>query len=423
MSGTRILSWRGKRTAGVVAAVLIASTLSVSQPAYAAAVNLAPFGLASATSAENAGLGADKAIDGDPATRWSSLFADPQSLTVDLGAQARVSGVTMMWEAAFASAYSVETSIDGTTWTPAFSTTTGDGGTDEVTGLDVAARYVRLTGTARATAFGYSLFEFAVLGEFTQQAVSLGAATATLGEKGTVTVPVRLNKPADHDVTVHYATADGSAVAGSDYVAASGTLTFPAGTTEQTVTLTGVDDGIHENAESFDLALSAATPADTIVGPRATLSVSIADDDPLPFDGRTVAVDDFQAGVPAGLTAFGGDAASTPTLAAVAAADRPGAAADNQAMRVTYAVTSFGGFSRNLPTAQDWSSYDGFSFWVNGTGSGQTVQFEIKDGGADADHSELWESTFVDSFAGWRKVQVPFPKFKLRTSFQPAGAP
>ena len=57
----------------------------------------------------------------------------------------------------------VQTSTDGTTWTNIFSTTTGDGGTDDLT-VTGTGRFVRMHGTARGTAYGYSLFEFEVYG-------------------------------------------------------------------------------------------------------------------------------------------------------------------------------------------------------------------------------------------------------------------
>ncbi|WP_190232914.1 ThuA domain-containing protein [Streptomyces avicenniae] len=103
------------------------------------------------------------AVDGDPATRWGSAFADPQSITVDLGSARTLERVRLNWETAHARSYSVQTSTDGTTWNQAYATTSGDGGLDDlaVTGT---ARYVRVTGTERATQWGYSLWDLAVLG-------------------------------------------------------------------------------------------------------------------------------------------------------------------------------------------------------------------------------------------------------------------
>jgi beta-glucosidase len=139
-------------------------------------------------------------------------------------------------------------------------------------------------------------------------------------------------------------------------------------------------------------------------------------------------VDDFEGTVPIttanpGIFPFGNDASSSPVLSQTAAADRPGADATNHGLDVPYHVTQYGGFSHDLSAPQDWSSYGGFGFWVKGTGSGQRVEFEIKDGGSDGEHAELWQAFFTDSTAGWQQVQEPFGSFVRRTDFQPSGAP
>ena len=67
---------------------------------------------------------------------------------------------------------------------------------------------------------------------------------------------VTLNRAASQRVSVDYATADGSAKAGEDYSATSGTLTFAPGETEKTVTVALLDDAIDEGKEKFKLKLS-----------------------------------------------------------------------------------------------------------------------------------------------------------------------
>jgi hypothetical protein len=116
---------------------------------------------ATASSTENAGTPASNAVDGNTGTRWSSAFSDPQWIQVDLGAQFTICRVTLVWEAAYARAFQIQVSVDGAAWTTIFSTTTGTGGTQT---LDVSGtgRYVRMNGTARATGYGYSLWEFQV---------------------------------------------------------------------------------------------------------------------------------------------------------------------------------------------------------------------------------------------------------------------
>ncbi|MEC3981495.1 discoidin domain-containing protein [Amycolatopsis sp. H20-H5] len=74
-------------------------------------------------------------------------------LRVDLGVTANVSRVKLGWEAAYGKAYTIQTSPDGTAWTTIYSTTTGNGATDDLTGLN---------GTDAT--YGYSLFEMQVFG-------------------------------------------------------------------------------------------------------------------------------------------------------------------------------------------------------------------------------------------------------------------
>ncbi|MGC4766735.1 discoidin domain-containing protein [Micromonospora sp. DT46] len=116
---------------------------------------------ATASSVENAGLPASAAVDGNPGTRWASAAADPQWLRVDLGAVRSICRVVLTWEAAYARAFQLQTSADGNAWTTVYGTTTGAGGSQSlaVTG---SGRYLRVYGTARATAYGYSLWELAV---------------------------------------------------------------------------------------------------------------------------------------------------------------------------------------------------------------------------------------------------------------------
>jgi beta-glucosidase len=116
---------------------------------------------ATASSTENAGSPASAAFDGNPGTRWSSAFSDPQWIQVDLGASQSICQVSLQWEAAFASAFQIQVSADGTTWTSIYSTTTGTGGTQTLN-ITGTGRFVRMNGTARGTGFGYSLWEFQV---------------------------------------------------------------------------------------------------------------------------------------------------------------------------------------------------------------------------------------------------------------------
>lgn len=93
------------------------------------------------------------------------------------------------------------------------------------------------------------------------------------------TFTVSLSGPSGLDVTVQYATADGSAIAGSDYAATSGSLSFTAGQVTKSVPVPLVPDLLDEDDETFTLNLSSAVNA-TIADPQG--EATIQDDDAPP---------------------------------------------------------------------------------------------------------------------------------------------
>jgi len=89
--------------------------------------------------------------------------------------------------------------------------------------------------------------------------ISIGSVYLKEGNSGTTyfVFTVSLSAAYDQAVTVNYATQNGSATAGSDYKAASGTLTFAAGQTTKTISIAVYGDTQKENDEYFYLVLSA----------------------------------------------------------------------------------------------------------------------------------------------------------------------
>jgi glucose/arabinose dehydrogenase len=174
---------------------LVAGSLAVvTQAADAADTLLSQGRPATASSVENAGTPASAAVDGNAGTRWSSAFSDPQWLRVDLGASASVTQVVLQWEAAYATAYQLQVSADANTWTTIYSTTTSTGGTQTLT-VTGTGRYVRVNGTARATPYGYSLWEFAVYGTI-GGATGCGTTNAAQGHPATASSVENAGTPA-----------------------------------------------------------------------------------------------------------------------------------------------------------------------------------------------------------------------------------
>lgn len=120
------------------------------------------------------GYPASKATDGD---LWEGWLADPAKSTasvyVDLGSEQSVNQVKIYWGTYdYAISYKVQTSTNATTWVDKFSTTTGNGGTDEINFTATSARYVRIYCSQKAD-WSYEIYEMQVYGG------STGAAPTT----------------------------------------------------------------------------------------------------------------------------------------------------------------------------------------------------------------------------------------------------
>ena len=102
------------------------------------------------------------------------------------------------------------------------------------------------------------------------------ANTAVSENSGKITFTVTLSQAATQDVTVNYATADGTAKASSDYTATTGTLTFHAGETSKTFDVQLTNDAVAERTEGFTVQLTSATNA---IVATASMDAHIKDDD------------------------------------------------------------------------------------------------------------------------------------------------
>ena len=146
----------------------------------------------------------------------------------------------------------------------------------------------------------------------TTPTVSIAGGSGTEGDDSSITFTVTLDEAATATVTVDYTTSDGTADAGDDYTAKSGTLSFSAGETSKTISVAIEDDIENESDETFTVTLSSASGADlgtkTATGTirnrtvvvETTPTVSIAggsgtegDDDDIDF---TVTLDEAASG-------------------------------------------------------------------------------------------------------------------------------
>ncbi len=121
----------------------------------------------------------------------------------------------------------------------------------------------------------------------TPGALRLNAPAPVAEAAGSVALTVARVLGSDGAASVNYATASGTATAGADYTATSGTLTWPSGDAAgRTVTVPILNDGAIETAETFTVTLSGATGA--ALGTPSMVSVTIDDDDALPPPAGTL---------------------------------------------------------------------------------------------------------------------------------------
>ena len=150
------------------------------------------------------------------------------------------------------------------------------------------------------------------------------------GPNASLAFAVTLSRAPSGTVTVDYATSDGTATAGSDYTATSGTVTFAAGETEKTVSVAVLDDAHDEGSETLGLTLLNASGAHIADG-SATGTINNTDHMPqawLARFGRTVA-DQVVDAVGERLRGPGGAGAEV----RVAGQDLSGATPDGEATR------------------------------------------------------------------------------------------
>ncbi|WP_431302136.1 Calx-beta domain-containing protein [Sediminicoccus sp. BL-A-41-H5] len=139
--------------------------------------------------------------------------------------------------------------------------------------------------------------------------LAIADASITEGNAGTkvMNLTVTLSAAASGPVSVAYATANGTATAGSDYTAKSGTLTFAAGETSKTIQVSITGDAAVEANEAFTVNLSNAMGA-TIADGSATATITNDDASPAPGNARLAykVSSDWGAGFTAAMTVTAG---------------------------------------------------------------------------------------------------------------------
>ncbi|GIK71096.1 MAG: hypothetical protein BroJett021_00840 [Chloroflexota bacterium] len=306
---------------------------------------------------------------------------------------------------------------------------------DGLTLTEVQAYAIALPSGTNATVH---LDEVGVFGGLTEPQITFVARNVTVDEGNPVTLTVALNMASAFPVSVDYATVDGAAVAGSDYVAASGTAVIPAGSMSANIVVTTLDDSEVEGNQTFMVVLS--NPVSATLTSQVTATVTIRDNDQAPVEAvgspRQI-VDDYEYtnGLPAGADAnnngigfvtWNAQGASAGVGLTVPTQQVPGKPANNQVLQLdlNLGAGQWGGFSHAFENeavdtwvSQDWSRFVGVSFWLYGNNTGSVIFVDLQENrnpGSTRDDAERWSVDIPDDFTGWRYFEIPFTQFNRK---------
>ncbi len=161
-----------------------------------------------------------------------------------------------------------------------------DSGLSELYSADAISDSGWIAGTTTSTAYGASWFVMIPTGEDTPPYIRISDADVLEGNSGTQSASfnVTLSKPSSQTITVSYDTADigyYNAFAGSDYQAASGTLTFAPGETTKTITIQVIGDRLFEQHATFNetFVVNLSGPTNALMADGQAVG-TILDDEP-----------------------------------------------------------------------------------------------------------------------------------------------
>lgn len=223
--------------------------------------------------------------------------------------------------------------------------------------------------------------------------VSFVSSSTNVKEGRTGSVLIKLSKPAEIPVTVNFATADGLAKAGRDYLPASAEITFAPGVTRQAVSIETLDDAKYEGDESVLLQLSAPGGAELGIPPVARLNIQDND----PYDAALL--DDFES-FPYLFASSNKTVLNTYEIEAGSPLALPSQGAHERVLQVTRRDASRSAleFGRRFALGQDWSGSQGLSFWYYGNGSGRKIKVNLLDNQAPDPGSTGWKLVWNDEF-------------------------
>ena len=225
--------------------------------------------------------------------------------------------------------------------------------------------------------------------------IEFASSTYEVPEGDTAVITVTLNMTSALPVSINYTTAEGYATPDRDYIPTSGTLVIDPGQLEQTFEVVTLLDYKYKGDQNLMLNLRDPVNADTGFQVQAVLTI-LETDQPDP-----AMLDDFQGFYrfePSGDVNLSITEVMTGTPMAV-----PGQWTYEDVLTGVYgpAGGSAPSFTRTFPNSQDWTGYNGLSFWYYGSNSGQPITVNVLDNQATTTAQTPpgdWELVWSDEF-------------------------
>ncbi len=223
--------------------------------------------------------------------------------------------------------------------------------------------------------------------------VSFASSNTNVKEGRAGSIIVKLSKPAEEPVTVHYVSYAGSARADRDYIPATGELTFAPGITQQSINIKTLDDAKYEGDESVILQLSPPSLGELGIPPLARLNIQDNDS----YDASLL--DDFET-YPYLFASPPKTIIDSLEIQAGTALALPSQGAYEGVLQVTRNDASKTSLelSRRFAAAQDWRSNQGLSFWYFGYNSGRKIKVNLFDNQAPDPGPTGWQMVWNDEF-------------------------
>jgi beta-glucanase (GH16 family) len=243
----------------------------------------------------------------------------------------------------------------------------------------------------------YYLDQVAVYGTAPVRPLTVGFSTINYAvtEGGVATLTAKLSKPSADPVTVSYATKFGPAVPDRNYVPASGTLTFPPNSTQQSFSITTIDDQKYRGELGVLVELSNPTGG-LALGLPPVARLAIRDNEA--YDPSLL--DDFES-YPYLWTVDNRATLANPEIAANDPLAVPGQGAYERVLqaRQKNGLGSYV-FGRAFPISQDWSDSSGLNFWYYGQNSGRSIEVQLTNNRASSADPSKWKLVWSDEFNG-----------------------